>query len=171
MRMIWLALGILTITVAPVLAAEPGPACAPVLKAMAKTLTTDHSAVTQDGTRTITGITAGGVNYMQIGGTWKVSPLTPQDNQKRSEENLHNAKGYTCQALPDSTLDGVGVVTYRTRTENADAVVDSTVSIAKNTGLALQVENNIDSGGGTKMHYTTRYSYTGIHAPAVQGSK
>jgi hypothetical protein len=158
MRVVWLALGILTMNGTPALAAEPGPTCAPVLKAMARTLVADHSAVTQAGDHSGSGITASGVNYMQIGGKWMVSPLSPQDNQKRSDENLRNAKVYTCQALPDST-------------ESDDAVVDSTLSIIKSTGLALQVENTVDAGGGTKNHYSTRYSYTGIHAPAVQASK
>ena len=96
------------------------------------------------------------------------SPLSPQDNQKRSDENLRNAKTYTCQALPDSMIDGVTAANYRTHSEGDDAVVDSTVSIAKNTGLALRVENDVDIGGGNKTHYITRYSYTGIQAPATQ---
>jgi hypothetical protein len=167
----WLVFGILTTAGTAAIAAEPGPACAPVMRAMAKTLAADHSAVTQAGDHSSTGITASGVNYMQIGGKWMLSPLSPQDNQKRSDENLRNAKVYTCQAMPDSTLDGVAVANYRMHTESTDAVVESTLAIAKSTGLALLVENVIDMGGGTKNHYSTRYSYTGIHAPAVQGSK
>ena len=168
MRSICLVPGIWAITVMSAVSAEPGPACAPILKAMAKTLLADHSAITQEGDRTSTGITAGGINYLQIGGTWKASPLSPQDNQKRSDENLRNAKTYTCQALADSVIDSVTVANYRTRTETEDAMVDSTVSIAKSTGLALRVENTIDTGGGTKTHYITRYSYTGIQAPTIK---
>lgn len=168
MRSIWLVLGIWASTCTPAGSAEPGIDCTPVLKAMAKTLQTDHSAITQSGGRTSTGITAGGVDYLQIGGAWKVSPLSPQDNQKRSDENLRNAKTYTCQALPDSMIDGVTAANYRTRTESDDAVVDSTVSIAKRTGLALRVENDTDTGGGNRRHYITKYSYTGIQAPAAQ---
>ena len=168
MRSIWLVLGIWAITGAPAGSAEPGPGCTPVLKAMAKTLQADHSAITQIGGRTSTGITAGGVDYLQIGGAWKVSPLSPQDNQKRSDENLRSAKTYTCQALPDSMIDGVTAANYRTHTEGDDAVVNSTVSIAKSSGLALRVESDIDTGGGNKAHYITRYSFTGIQAPAAQ---
>ncbi len=168
MRSIWLVLGIWAITVIPAVSAEPGPACTPILKAMAKTLLADHSAIAQEGDRTSTGITAGGINYLQIAGAWKASPLYPQDNQNRSDENLRNAKTYTCQALPDSVIDGVTVANYRTRTETEDAVVDSAVAIAKSTGLALRVENTIDTGGGTKMHYITRYGYTGIQAPTIK---
>jgi hypothetical protein len=135
---------------------------------MTRTLQTDHSATTQTGDRTSAGITAGGVDYLKIGDTWRVSPLSPQDNQTRSDENLRNARSYTCQALPDSTIDGAAVANYRTRTEGQDAVVDSTVSIAKSTGLALRVENVVDMGDGAKRHYTTQYSYTGIQAPAAR---
>jgi hypothetical protein len=41
--------------------AEPGPACAPILSAMAKTLETDHATLTQSNGLTTNGITAGGV--------------------------------------------------------------------------------------------------------------
>ncbi len=147
-------------------AAEPGPACAPILKAMAKTLVADHATLTQSGGHTSNGITAGGVSYLQIGNAWKVSPLSPKDNQARSDENLRNAKSYTCQSLPDSSIDGVAVANYRTRTETEDTVVESQISISKTSGLAIQVDNNI--GEGNKSHYSTRYTYTGIHAPSVQ---
>jgi hypothetical protein len=148
-------------------AAEPGAACAPILKAMAKTLIADHAAVTQGNGRTSNGITAGGVSYLQIEGAWKLSPLTPKDNQARSDENLKNAKSYACQSLPDSTIDGVAVANYRARTETEDAVVETTIAISKASGLAIQVDNNL-VGDGNKSHYSTHYTYTGIHAPSVQ---
>jgi hypothetical protein len=135
---------------------------------MAKTLQADHSTTTQTGNATVSGITAGGVNYLQVGGAWRVSPLSPQDNQKRSDDNLRAAKSVTCQALPDSTIDGQEVANYKTHTEGQEAVVESTVSIAKSTGLALRVENAMAIDSGPMNRYTTRYSYTGIHAPAVQ---
>lgn len=150
MRAIWLVLGIWAVSGTPAMSAEPGAGCMPVLKAMAKTLQSDHSAITQDGSRTTTGITAGGVNYLQVGSVWKVSPLSPQDNQKRSDENLRNARTYTCQALPDAIIDGVAVANFRTHTESQDAVVESTVSIAKSTGLAIRVENGIDTGAARR---------------------
>lgn len=161
-------IAILAITTGVATAAVPGPACAPIMKAMAKTLEVDHATVTQSDGHTMNGITAGGTNYLQMGAAWKVSPLSPKDNQARSEENLRNAKSYSCQSLPDSTVDGVAVANYRTRTETEDTVVDSTISISKASGLAVQVDNEINSGGSTKSHYTTHYSYTGILAPAVQ---
>jgi hypothetical protein len=149
-------------------AAELSPACAPILRAMAKTLVVDHATVTQSGGRTTNGITAGGVNYLQIDNVWKLSPLTPRDNQTRSDENLRNAKSYTCQSLPDSSIDGVAVANYRTHTESEQAAVDSKISISKASGLAIEVVNDLDAGDGIKSQYSTRYSYTAIRAPTVQ---
>ncbi len=147
-------------------AAEPSPACAPILKAMAKTLVADHAAVTQGKNRTLNGITVGGVNYMQIDGKWKASLLSPKDNQERSDENLKNAKSYVCQSLPDSTIDGVAVANYQTHTEGDGEIIESKIAISKASGLAIQVENNL--AGENNSRYTTRYTYTNIHAPAIQ---
>jgi hypothetical protein len=164
----FLAVSICGAAVAAANAAEPGPSCAPILSAMAKTLQADHATLTQSNGRTMNGITAGGVNYLQIDNVWKMSPLSPRDNQARSDENLRNAKSYVCQSLPDSSIDGVAVANYRTRTESDGSVVESKIAISKVSGLAIEVDNDLDSGGGGKSHYSTRYSYTGIHAPSIQ---
>jgi hypothetical protein len=148
-----------------VAAAEPSPACAPILKAMAKTLASDHATFTQIGDRKANGITASGVSYLQIDGVWKTSPLTPKENQAMSDENLKNAKSYVCQPLPDSIIDGVAVTNYHTRTENDGEVVESKIAISKASGLAVQVENQM--AGDYNSHYITRYTYTAIHAPTV----
>ena len=160
-------IAILGAATASAYAAEPGPACAPILRAMTKTLQTDHATLTQSNGQTINGITAGGVNYLQIDNVWKVSPLSPHDNQARSEENLRNAKTYVCRSLPDSSIDGVAVANYQTRTETEDAVVESKISISKASGLAIEVDNDLSAGEGNKSRYSTRYTYTGIRAPSV----
>ncbi len=149
-------------------AAVPGPACAPILSAMAKTLQVDHATVTQSNGQTTHGITAGGVNYLQTNSAWRVSPFSAKDNQLRSDENLRNAQSYTCQSMPDSNIDGVAVANYRTRTESDGTVVESKISISKASGLAIQVENDLASGDSMKSHYVTHYSYAEIHAPPVQ---
>lgn len=157
----WAAIGTAT-------AAEPAPNCAPLLRAMEKTLRVDHATLTQSNGHTTSGITAGGVNYLQFDNVWKVSRMSPQDNQARSDENLRNAKTYVCQTLPDSSIDGQPVANYRTRTETDGSVVESHIAVSKASGLAIEVDNDIDSGGGAKSHYSTRYTYTGIHAPTIQ---
>jgi hypothetical protein len=132
---------------------------------MVKTLAVDHVTVTQSDGHTVNGITARGVNYLQMGNVWRISPISPKDNQARSDQNLRNAKSYTCQPLPDSTIDGEAALNYRTRAETDDAVAEATISISKSTGLAIQVDNYVGEG---KSHYVTHYSYTGVHAPSVQ---
>jgi hypothetical protein len=168
MKSVLPTIAILGAATATAVAAEPSPACAPIQRAMAKTLQVDHATVTQSNGHTMNGITVGGVNYLQIGTEWKVSPLSPRDNQTRSDENLRNAKAYVCQSLPDSSIDGVAVANYRTRTETEDSVVESKISISKASGLAIEVENELAAGEGNKSHYITRYTYTAIHAPSVQ---
>jgi hypothetical protein len=101
---------------------------------MAKTLVADHATVTQSDGHTRKGITAGGVSYLQIGNALKVRLLSPKDNQSRSDENLRDAKSYMCQSLPDSSIDGVAVANYRTRTETKDTVVESKIAISKASG-------------------------------------
>jgi hypothetical protein len=135
---------------------------------MAKTLQVDHATLTQSDGHTSRGITAGGVNYLQFDGDWRLSAISPRDNQARSEENLRNAKSYVCQRLPDSSIDGVAVTNYRTRTETEDTVVESTIAISKASGLAIEVTNELVSGGVGKSHYSTRYTYTGIQAPSIK---
>jgi hypothetical protein len=168
MKSYFLAIPILGTAIATATAAEPAADCAPILSAMAKTLQVDHATVSQSNGHTMNGITAAGINYLQIDNVWKVSPLSPRENQARSDENLRNAKSYACQSLPDSSVDGVAVANYRTRTETAVAVVESRIAISKASGLAVEVVNDIDSGGAGKSHYSTRYTDTGIHAPSIQ---
>jgi hypothetical protein len=161
-------IGLLGASIATANAAAPSPSCAPILAAMAKTLQTDHATLTQLNGRTTKGITAGGVDYLQIDSVWTKSLLTPQENQARSDENLRNAKTYVCERLADGSVEGVAVANYRTRTETDEAVVESAIAISKSSGLAVLVTNDVDAGGGIKSHYSTRYSYADIHAPSLK---
>jgi hypothetical protein len=162
-----LLLAIAIFGMATATAAVPGPGCAPILSAMAKTLQVDHATVTQSNGQTTHGMTAGGVNYLQIDNAWKVGPFSAKDNQIRSDENLRNAQSYTCQSMPDTKVDGVAVANYRTRTESDGTVVESKISISKASGLAIQVENDLASGDSIKSHYVTHYSYTEILSPPI----
>jgi hypothetical protein len=168
MRRALYTIAILGATTAAASAAEPGTACAPILSAMKRTLEVDHATLTERDGQTMNGITAAGVNYLQIGGVWNVSPISPRDNQQRSDENLRNANAYLCQSLPDSIIDGAAVANYQTRTETEDAVVESKIAISKLSGLAVEVVNDMTAAGSSKSHYRTRYTFTGIHAPSVQ---
>jgi len=145
----------------PAFGAELSAACKPVLAAMEKTLQTDHATVTTRGTTTMHGVTAGGVSYLQFSGVWKKSPMTPQENIKRSRENLQNAREYSCKPLPDSMIGGVAVANFATHTDG-DTVIDNTISIDKRTGLAVTVVTDMKD---EHMHIVTQYTYGGIKAP------
>ncbi len=170
MNNFFLAVSLLGTGIATASAAEPAANCTPVLSAMAKTLQVDHATLSQSNGHTTNGITAGGINYLQVGEVWKVSPMSPRDNQARSDETLRNAKSYVCQALPDSSIDGVAVANYRARTETEGSVVESRISILKLSGLAVQVDNDIDSGGGSKPHCRpASYPWKPEHQPRLIG--
>jgi hypothetical protein len=140
--------------------AQLSGACQPVFAAMEKTMQVDHATTTTRAGQSIHGITVGGVNYLQLQGVWKKSPITVQDNIDRSRENLKNAKEHSCKPLPDSTVSGVAVTNYATHTVG-DAVIDNTISIDKRTGLAVMVTTDIKDGS----HMVTQYTYGGIKAP------
>lgn len=155
-----LALGV---TVTPALAQTPA-ACKPVSAAMTKLLTTDHANVSTSRGITSQGITAGGVNYIQVRGVWRKSPMSPQDMLKQEEENIRNAKNYTCKALADEVVDGAPASVYTTHSESDAGVADAKVWISKSSGLPLKTEEDLETLG----HVSIVYSYTNIHAPVVK---
>ncbi len=143
--------------------AELSAGCKPVFAAMEKSLQVNHTTTTTHGADVMRGVTVDGALYLQIGGAWRKSPISVQDNLAMSRENLKDAKEYTCTALPDSVVDGTPVANYATHTVNADAVIDTRLSISKASGLAVSVENRRagETGGGL----VTKYGYGNIKAP------
>jgi hypothetical protein len=137
--------------------------CKPVFAAMEKSLQANHTTTTTHGADVMRGVTVDGTLYLQIGGAWRKSPISVQDNLAMSRENLKSAREYTCKALPDSVVDGTPVANYATHTVNDDAVIDSRIEIAKGSGLAVSVENQRagEHGGGL----VTKYSYGNVKAP------
>ena len=156
---------IVAMLVVPVMAgaAELSPACQPIVAAMEKSLVADHNTATTRAGQISHGVTIGGVNYIEVRGTWRKSPLTPQDSITQTRENLKDAKSFTCSSLPDSVLNGVSVSNYSARTVTEDDTTESKISISKTTGRAVQVEN--DNKSVRNAHYITQYSYDNVKAP------
>jgi hypothetical protein len=144
-------------------AAELSAACKPVFAAMEKSLQANHTTTTTHGANVMRGVTVDGTLYLQVGGAWRKSPISVQDNLAMSRENLKGAKEYTCKALPDSVVDGTPVTNYATHTVSDDAVIDSLVAIAKGSGLAVSVENRRTGDAGADM--VTKYAYGNVKAP------
>lgn len=144
--------------------AELPAACKPLMAAMEKSVRADHSTTTQTGKEIVTGITAGGANYIQMGGKWRKSPMTAAQNIQRSQENLRNAKVYTCQPAGELMVDGTPGTKYLAHTESDFGTVDSVIVVGKGNSLVLQVEN-ITKFDGRANHYVTKYTYGSIKAP------
>ncbi len=152
----------------PTFAAEKSPACKPLFDAVEKVAVTDHAIrVVREGT-TSESITANGVTYVQVRGTWKASPMTSQEMLARQRENIRTARAYVCQPLADSVVNGVKAHTYRAHmeAEDGDPVSDATISIAAGSGLLLHTEDDLKSGG-TVSHMSIDYRYDGIRAPVA----
>jgi hypothetical protein len=155
---------VLTLTVCAGPAYAQGPAaCKPVSAAMTKLFTTDHADTTTSSGTTSQAITAGGVIYVQVKGVWRKSPMTAQDMSKQEEENIRDAKAYTCQAQPDDA----GAAVYKTHSESDAGVSDGKIWISKATGLPVKTEGDL-LAAGQKIHMSTVYAYTNIHAPIVK---
>jgi hypothetical protein len=144
--------------------AQKSPACKPGLDAMEKVITVDHSTTTQIDGRVLEGITSGNVSYLKVGGKWMKNPSSPQESLQREQENIRNAKVYTCQALADSSVNGTSALVIRAHSESDAGVADVTVWISKSTGLPLKLEEDLVANGG-KRHISNQYGYTNIRPP------
>lgn len=151
-------------------AAAQAAACKPVTDAMLKMVTTPHHTVSSDGFQ-ITGEAIGVDNttYVRIRGVWRRSPMTPQDQLKQEQENIANAKVYTCSKLRSETVDGIAAVVYKVHSETPDVgTADGTVWIAPSLGLPVKTDEDFTPAGGSKVHHAVTWDYTNIAAPVVK---
>jgi hypothetical protein len=149
--------------------AQISPVCKPVLDAYIKaTTTTHHAASTESDGKTVTEvITADGANYVKIRGVWTKSPLTPQDDLARQQDNIKSAKVYTCSRLPDDSVDGVPAFVYKAHSETPDVgSSDAQVWLSKASGLPLRTEDDFNTG--TNRHFSNKSDYANVHAPVVK---
>ncbi len=148
--------------------------CQPTYDAMSKVMSTPtHIYTTMTGVRNNAGkhtveiIYVGGATYVNVGGKWSRSPMTPQQVTQKEEEN-HKASKTTCQYLRDEVVDGEAAAVYSTHSERAkpDVKSDGQIWISKSKGLPLKNEIDITSDGSTN-HHSTRYEYANVQAPPV----
>lgn len=141
--------------------------CQPVDDAMKKIYTTpSHLYTTMSAGHKNELIYAGGVIYDNLRGKWARSTVTLQQVMKMEDENRRNSKT-TCRYLRDESVNGEAAAVYSAHSERSDPAVksDSQFWISKAKGLPLRHEQDIDAGGGTKMHHSTRYEYSNVHPP------
>ena len=173
---------VITATVAVSIAVLAAPAahaqkdvasCKPMLDAMAKLAATPYH---MSGTMTTPGtggksqpmefISAGGQNYVMSEGHWVRSPMTAAQMAAQEQDNIRNAKAFSCHRLPDEPVGGEAAVVYSTHSENDDSKADGKVWIAKGSGLVLRMEADVDPQDVDHTHMSSQYDYANVHAPA-----
>ena len=149
--------------------------CNIVYQADDKMIATDHRAFSSHGpassggsAETTESVMVGGVSYVKVKGVWHKSPMTLAQLREQKAENRKNAKSVSCRYLRDESVDGDTARVYSFHSETEDDKSDGTIWISKNRGLPLRQEQDIDVGGSDgKRHYSTRYEYGNVSAPAV----
>ncbi len=167
------AAAIVVLGASPAYAQKDVASCKPMLDAMAKLAATPYH---MSGTMTTPGsggksqpmefISAGGQNYVMSEGHWVRSPMTAAEMAAQEQDNIRNAKAFSCHRLPDEPAGGVDAVVYSTHSENDDSKADGKVWIAKGSGLVLRMEADIDPQDVDHTHMSTHYDYANVHAPA-----
>ena len=148
-------------------------ACRPLVDAERKTVTTSKHAYTTrtsanagQQTRTVEGITFGGVIYVQYNGKWRRSPATPAQMLAQLDTNVTTATAFSCTHVGDESASGAVAAVFTSHTDNEGVKADARIWVAKGSGLVLRVEEDRDTGGGDKAHVSIRYDYTNVQAPA-----
>ncbi len=172
MTMIWLIATMLVLGAADAAVAAPvPPVCQAPIDSGIKVTTTPHHTVTAEGNPPTIGeaIMADGVNYVKTGDKWVKSPMTPQETLAQEKENIQNATAYNCTRLADDTVGGAPATVYKLHYDVPDvSSADVQIWISKATGLPLRTELDTDMGTGTKRHFSIKYDYANIKAPAVK---
>jgi hypothetical protein len=158
-------------------AADPGTdsACQTVLDASAKLFTTPyHLYMTEAAAVAVKGIPmnsemvfSGGVQYILYNGKWSLSPMSLEEMKALNERNRKNVKNMSCHYVHDESVNGESAALYSTHEENAKGKNDNQIWVSKSKGLILRQETDIDTGGGNKSHFSSRYEYSNVHAPKL----
>jgi hypothetical protein len=144
-------------------AAELSADCKVVSAAMEKTIGTDHTlSIVRNGVAS-QGVTAGGVNYVQVKGAWRRSPMSAAGMVAQEHENIRDAREYRCQRVGDSAVDGVPVTLYKTHTVTDFATDDGTVAISRSNGVVVRVEG--DMKGDANFKFVAHYGYGNVKPP------
>jgi hypothetical protein len=147
--------------------------CKPVLDAvLMQRATPFHAYATRPATSPgdkptqVEMIASGGQNYILVDGRWSRSPMDQAAMVKQEQENIRDAKAYSCRRLRDESVGGVPAVVYAMHSETEDIRSDGQVWVAKRTGLVLRTETDMSmtDGSGTN-HDSARYEYTNVQAP------
>jgi hypothetical protein len=160
-----------SILATPALALDPS--CQPAADATAKMLTTP-THITSTTTAAYTGgkprntesIYAGNAIYVNVGGKWSRTKMTPQEMLKIEQDNRESTKG-TCHYVRDESVNGEAAALYAVQTDTEVGKSEAQTWISKSRGLPLRTEMDMDVGGSMgKSHMSTRYDYNNVQPPA-----
>lgn len=146
-------------------AAQPA-ACRPVTDAMLRVAMTPHHTVSITGSQTET-ITVGHTAYVRINGVWHRSASSPQDQLQQEQDNVKNAKIYTCTHLRSERVNRISALAYRVHSDTPDVgTADGTLGIAASLDLPVRLDEDFTPMMGPKKHAVT-WDYANVHAPVV----
>lgn len=152
----------------------PGPSslhaqnsCQPVFDALDKVfMTPSHSYSTytiQGRTITAEAIYTRGKAFDLENSKWMLRPKGPKELLE--EEAEHRKHGTViCKIVSEESVNGQPATLYSLHSKTEQATAEAQLWIAKNTGLLLREEMDVD-GGKSKSHVSTRYEYRNIQAP------
>jgi hypothetical protein len=151
---------------APAFAQAPAGPCKPVFDAMLKEAVTPHHAVTTTNGKTNELIRTADETFLKIGGTWKRSPMSPQDLLAQQQKNIRDTTSASCTVLPGEVVSGTAATVYHAHYEQPDlGVTDAKVWIGKTTGLPLRTDVSLQAG--QKVSVVSTFDYDHITAPPV----
>jgi hypothetical protein len=168
-------LGLLALLALPCSAAAQSPLpveCQPMLTAGEKQFTVpSHAFMTTTGMGPAPMqsevININGATFVKVRDQWTKSPLTSEQLAKQSTEQIASARSHSCKQMPDDVVGGVPASVYSSHTESGPRGTDTQVWVAKNTGLPLKSEVDMNLSG-RKSHVSVRYEYGNVQAPPVK---
>jgi len=147
------------------------PACKVALDAVMRVLETpNHQYMTRtEGSegkpRHSEIINTGVAMYVESGGKWRTSPMSPKGMQDMMTENQKRAKVTTCRLVREESIAGSPVGVYTIHNETDAAISDSTLWISTADGLPLKQEVDMTAGDHEKSHSEVKFVYTDVKAP------
>jgi hypothetical protein len=110
-------------------------------------------------TESVEAIFNGKIEYLQLHGEWKRSPMPQQDMVEAAQEKLKTHPD-TCTFVGDQMVDGQAVGVYKAHNNESDA--NQQVRILKSNGLMQGGTLTLPDGSTVE----TRYEYSNVQAPA-----
>jgi hypothetical protein len=110
-------------------------------------------------------INTGIAMYVESGGKWRTSPMSPKAMHDMMTENQKMAKVTTCRLVREESLAGTSVGVYTIHNETDAGVSDSTLWISTADGLPLKQEVDMTAGDHEKSHSEVKFIYTDVKAP------